>query len=127
EAARAEGGWGASSFHPASTRKLLTPVEDEQDQAQRQQDRACDHAELGIRCRLREHDRARCRLDHRTLQRRKLCAGIAEFRAALGRWRDRLDAFAEYLLEIPAGREIERQLGQLQRCTVRTARRLVDR
>ena len=60
--------WGASSFHPASTRKLLTPVEDEQDQAQRQQDRTGDHAEPGVGRRLRQHDRARRGRDHRTLQ-----------------------------------------------------------
>src|SRR5258708_36323626 len=36
-----------SSFHPASTHKHLTPVEQEQHQAEHEQDRAHDHLQFG--------------------------------------------------------------------------------
>ena len=63
----------------------------------------------------------------------KLRMSIAEFRTAFRRRRDRLRPFAEYLREIPTGRQVERQIGQLQRRTVgrlgvlSTATRLVSR
>jgi len=67
EAARAlrGGEGGCSSFHPASACECLTPVEHEQDQAERQQDRASDHLQFGVGRRLRQLDRVGRRRDHR--------------------------------------------------------------
>src|SRR5580658_3478048 len=108
--------WGNPSFHPASAGECLTPVEHEEDEAERQQNRAGDHLQLGVRCGLWQRNRVqRCRdRGQRTLRGDGQKLYVVWTGAAFLWRRQWLRLIAEYLFEVPTRRQIDRKLRKLQ-------------